>query len=883
MKQFLSGSDWRVSHFLPDEAAPVMPWIEQIAQGAEYGASFINAVVPGDVQSDALDAGLIQDINIGYQAREAEWTYQRDWLYVKRFIPAPEFSPGCRCRLCFDGVDDACEVYLNGKWLGDHENVWLPFSMDVTEELRRGSENCLIVIVKAAPCAQNQWGRTSESRHMKPRFAYGWDWCTRLVPLGIWKDVYLKYEHDASIEDLYVYASVDFIHHNATVFCEISLRGANVEGAETEVSIHAPDGGIIGTTVIHSEHENTVTCKFHIEDARLWYPNGMGDQPLYRVSAVLRRDGVAWDEADTVIGLRHIAWRRTKGAADGALPYQPVVNGRPVFLQGYNFTPVRQLYGRENKEAYEKRIGLVRRAGANFLRVNGVGLCEREYFYDLCDRNGILVMQEFCQSSSSINNHPPRDAAYIGMLRKTAASVIRQKRNHPSLAVWCGGNELCFRGEYMNADGEIRIQGAEGLEGKRYDVSGYHWVPLSGDYPTLKALGNVAAALDPQRLWLHTSGSGPVTQNADLKYTGGNMHDVHGPWHVLGPVDHYTLYNRLDMMIHMEFGCNGGASVQALERFLPEPFRWPLDESNPMAHYHGRMWLGNLKQIEPYFGPITDYRTFSLASRFVQWESVRYALEAHRRLDGRCAGAVLWHLAEPWPNVSDTCSVDFADQPKPAYYGEMAAFRPVHLSARYDAVRHDPGEGFRATIALHNAGGDAFTGGARVQVFDMMGTKLFEHAQACYCPADSVVPELFDMCLKELPRDVFFLRLVLEDADGCIMEKSYSVHSPRSEYPYAPLLNQPECSIRVTRQNAGICLHNEGSCVASGVTVECALVDHVYFTDGCVMLLPGESIDIGMEGDPSALYIHGFGVPYHRICAEETGSGAMEMQTEEET
>ena len=188
MKQLLSGKDWLVSHFVPGEVGAATGLIPRIAGGELYGAEFIPATVPGDVQSDALDASIISDIRLGFNARHAEWTYQRDWLYVKRFTPLKK--DGKRVRLHFDGVDYACEVYIDGKWIGDHEVAWEPFSFDITDLVEEGRESSLVVLVNYAPANECQWGHTSKVTNLKARYAYGWDWSVRLVPLGIWKDVY---------------------------------------------------------------------------------------------------------------------------------------------------------------------------------------------------------------------------------------------------------------------------------------------------------------------------------------------------------------------------------------------------------------------------------------------------------------------------------------------------------------------------------------------------------------------------------------------------------------------------------------------------------------------------------------------------------------------
>lgn len=863
MRQLLSGKEWIVSHFLPGEAGAYTGVIDRIAQGELYGGEFIPALVPGDVQSDALDAGLIGDIHCGFEARKAEWTYQRDWVYVRRFVPQ---TTACRVvRLCFAGVDDACEVYLNGIWLGNHENAWEPFSFDVTDRLIAGAENSLIVVVKAAPEAQCQWGYTSKVRNLKARFAYGWDWCTRLVPLGIWKDVYLQYEQDMVIEDVHVLTEVDYERPSAAVQVRLQTK---IHRKETEAQalfrLTHPDGKYEEISLPVNDRQ--ISATFTVPEAQLWYPNGMGGQPLYTVTVIL---GEQWDRRELKIGLRHIAWERTQGAGEDALAYQPLINGKRVYLQGYNATPIRQLYGRVHREAYEKRTELVKRAGANYLRVWGGGLLEREEFYDLCDQKGILLMQELFQSSATGNNHPPRDEAYLQMILGAAASAVIQKRNHACLISWCGGNELCFRGDYMDARGNILQEGVEGAEGCRYDVSKHRWVPLDPAYPTLAAMQEVVQRLDPTRQWFHTSGSGPVTQNADLGFCGGGMHDVHGPWEVLDPVGQYTFYNALDMMIHHEFGCPGAASVQTLETIVPDRWLWPLDEKNPVVNYHGRMFAGTFRRLQDYFGTLADHRAYALASRFIQWEQTRYALEAHRRLGERCAGACLWHLGEPWPNVIENCVIDAYDQVKPAYYGQKKAFLPLHLAAFYDSVIHETS--FEASFALFNTRETAFQGRMEAKVYASDGRVLAEYGCECGAEAWGMQAEVLRISLKELPEGLFFLRQTLWDRDGRMADEGYSVHSTR-QVPYRELLSLPVCPIAANREEGKIRLKNNGTSVVCGLTLECDNASSVFFEDGCMLLLPGEEKVVSAEfadGKETSLFLSGFGVPYQILQTEQ--------------
>ena len=858
MKQILSGKDWLVSHFLPGEVSAANDLICRISNGELYGGEFIPATVPGDVQSDALDAGIIDDINYGFNARKAEWTYQRDWVYVKRFTPLAHGNR--RIRLCFDGVDYAAEVYLNGKWLTDHEIASEPFSFDITDVVKSGQENCLLVIVKHAPDAECQWGYTSKVDNLKSRFAYGWDWCTRLVPLGIWRDVSIEYEDAAVIEDVQILTDVDYRAHSARITANITIRYNHhiKEGILRAVLTH-PRGNT--ESLATGTLKEKTALSFNIDNAELWYPNGMGEQPLYNLTISI--DGT--DSRRSIrVGLRHIEWKRTDGAKDDALSYQPYINGRRVYLQGYNFTPVRQLYGRPMHEVYKRRIELVKLSGANYLRIWGGGILERDELYDLCDENGILLMQELFQSSAASNNHPPRDEKYISMLCRAAKSAVIQKRNHPSLICWCGGNELCYRGEYMNADGAILIDGVEGNEGKAYSVCEHRWVPLSPNYPTLSAIESTVRQYDGTRQWFHTSGSGPVVQNAFIDMVGGSMHDVHGPWDVLAPEEMYKFYNSLDMMIHHEFGTPASARVQSIEAITPQKYRWPIDASNPLANYHGRMFLGISKTLRKYFGEIDNYQDFALASHFMQWEQTRYSLDAHRGLGNRCAGACLWHLGEAWPNLVDNCVVDAYDQVKPAYYGQACAFKPIHLLAHYDSVIHK--ESFDARFSVSNFTDKSFNGSIVVEIYSLNGELIFTDRCGCIVPADGISANTFNISVSNLPDSVFFMRQKLVDGNGTVIDKGYSVHSTK-DIPYRDLLLQGAVGLDSKIGRDSVILTNNGNEVISALTISTDNGDNAYFDDGCIMLLPGESISVNMTviGEPPTLYYSGFGVPFTRI------------------
>lgn len=854
----LSGTEWRVAHFLPGECNPTVDVIKRIAGGEEYGPDWIPALVPGDVQSDAIDAGLLPDINYGLNSRLAEWTCQRDWVYHRKFAVAKPGAPVEDIILQFDGVDYSCDIFLNHIWLGHHEGAWTAFEYNITALLNYSEINSLIVVVEHAPDEQCQWGRTSKVKTVKSRFAYGWDWSTRLVPLGIWKDVRLVTRGKAYITDVWVRTDVDPQNSQARITIETSLTASDSSNVNLKYSLTCNER-IVCADLLSSTLEtgsNKVKSVLDVVEPKLWYPNGYGPQPLYRLECVLTDNaGNVLDVKNETIGLRSMKWIHNDNAPDGSIPYLVEVNGIKIFIKGWNWSPVRQLYGREHRDVYHRRLVLAKEANCTFLRVNAVGLVEREYFYDLCDELGILVWQDLLQSSSAIDNHPSNEPSFRKLLMEQAEQIVPKYRNHPSLALWCGGNELCVRGDVVDECGHVMRPEAAGYEGYRTSVDGMEWRPLSREHPLLAAVGECMHKLDPDRHWLHTSASGP-SENAFLG-APGQMHDVHGPWRNLGPAAHYGFYNKVDMLLHSEFGCDGAASVQSMEKFVPEEYSWPMDHTNPVAWHHGRMWsASNLQRTEEFFGKINDPGTYVRASQHIQAEGLRYAMEAHRRRQWQCSGGLIWHMAEPFPNVCDTCSVDYFNQPKPSYYAVAKANRMVHVSMKYDSIvwAHKPM--FSADIWLHNSTGDGIKAKLVTAIWTISGERMASREdEVDMKPGSSEKWGTIDIDTKHLPEELFLLRSTLMGESGDELSDHWSVHSLAERAPLEGLRSLRSGRVSAGSDHSGIHLRNDGPVAVVGLWLEPGLNDRISVSDNWLCLMPDETRHIGINGEWKKLKI----------------------------
>lgn len=824
----LGGSDWKLLPMMPREWEWKRVWE---APQAVYPTLWIQAQVPGTVQDDAAEAGLIPDFTHDFNSRACEWTSERDWVYLREF-PTPDLFPGAVVRLCFEGVDYACHVFLNGRHLGDHEGMYDRFEFDVTEAVAASGLNQLVVVVEHAPREVGQIGRTSQVRLWKARFAYDWDWCTRLVPVGIYDRVRLSLTGPAYVKDVQVHTHLDADLRQAAVGVEAFVGAARLTSLSVRTVLSLQGERL-------AEHENPLlatgdrtgsAARFVLPEPQLWWPNGYGDQPLYQATVTLAGDdGSVLDERTVSFGLRRVCAVANDEAPPDALPYVLEVNGQRVFIKGWNWAPIHQLYGRERPGRYERWLRLARNAHCNLLRVWGGGLLEKECFYDLCDRLGIMVWQEFIQSSSGIDNRPSTDPHYLAYIKDQAEKMIPRRRNHPSLVLWCGGNEL------MHDD----------------------WRPLDDTHPALAVLKDCVRRLDPDRLWLPTSASGPVA-NASVENVG-RMHDVHGPWQYQGPVGHYALYNAIDPLLHAEFGVEGAANLAAMRRSNTESLLWPQDETNPLCLHKGAWWI-HRSMLESVFGRFDDLEEYVRCSQFLQAEGLRYAIEANRRRKWHCAGTSPWQFNETWPNLNCTNVVDFYGQPRPAYWWCRQAYEPLHPSARYDRLGWSPGETFAAEVWLNNSLA-AIPVTLSWTLLDLHGATLANGETDLEAPAAAARQVgTVRWQVTAVPGQAFILRLQAATVDRKVPPNDY-LFSTAPEPIFTALRSAPQTTVHARRTCQGIEVSNSGAACALFVRLEPQGDDWLELGRNHFLLLPGETTCVEAFPQDPPLCLTGWNFP----------------------
>ncbi|MEK5465578.1 glycoside hydrolase family 2 TIM barrel-domain containing protein [Paenibacillus sp. FSL R7-0210] len=758
------------------------PWVPLKGTSMELGQELMGvtdwmpATVPGGVHYDLYRQGWIANPYEDLNSLSCEWVENRWWVY-RMTLKRPELK-GSRVELVFLGLDYEAVVYADHILLGEHKGMFDPAVYDVTELLSVREKLEISVLLKQAPDEMGQIGKTSATFTQKSRFNYKWDFSTRLVNVGIWDDVLLRIHEDYSWGEMSITTDAEVEEDGSTQVAgciEIQAAVSSTSGAELArtltANITCSDPG--GNLLLMQTHPvcagSVLKTTLDIPEPELWYPNSYGAQPLYSLELkLLDEDGKELDTRVIRTGIRKLDYIRNVDSPDNALPYTVVINGRRIYMKGVNMTPLDHLYGNVTVEQYQLMVRLMKAAHVNLVRVWGGGIIEKQVFYDLCDANGIMVWQEFIQSSSGIDNIPSKQPEFLELLHQSARSALKAKRNHVAMTIWSGGNELMSE------------------PNKPSDLSDSN----------LAMLKELVEQYDPQRLFLPTSASGPVEYISETK---GQGHDVHGHWKYMGNPYHYELYGSNDNLLHSEFGVDGLSSLKSLEKFLGAAHRQLVSMENSAVWRHHGEWWDTLSRDEEIFGSLTDLAQFSVCSQWIQAEGIRFVLEANRRRKFRNSGSIVWQLNEPWPNVSCTNVVDYYGEPKMAYHWMKQAFRPLHVSLDYRSLLLTPGTGFQGDVYVHGWEGESCE--ADAEVLDSAGRSL--HRQHFITQGDrdrAVCAGTLKFTVPELEDQLYFVRLSFMNREEEPQQNVY-VFSTAREHLYAPALALTGGNLQVRQEN----------------------------------------------------------------------------------
>jgi beta-mannosidase len=650
---------WEVSHFdgygtfLDDPSLPQ----------ALGNLRFLPAAVPGSVYLDLMRAGWLPDLYAGCNTLAARWVEQ-DYWYYRRTFSMPDLN-GRRCQLVLDGLDLNAIVYLNNQLVGRHQNAYRPFRADITERLRP-TDNELIIRVESGLLAnadrrggdynlETTATLTKRAWLRKPHYACRWDWSPRLMNVGLTGGAALELCGPARLADVVIIPVLNDDLTRAELHVRAHVENLTKGPLPLTLTARLDAGGDpVTTTAEVRPGEAALTAILPVDQPRLWWPRGHGDQPRYGLTVTLATPDETLAERKLRTGIRRITLRQDRARDRGRL-FQLLVNDRPIFCKGGNWVPAHLVYPQTTAADHAELVDLAAECGCNLLRIWGGGLYADHSLLDACDAAGILVWHDFMFACSKF---PGDDADFAREAQAEVRHQLRRLANHPSLAIWCGNNEV----QLGIRDFWLRSYDA----GSRPDEDLFH-----------RRFAELAAAEDPSRPYWPSSPWSPDGEHPNDRHTG----DQH-PWDVaLGePKGDYWHYRQDASRFPNEGGMLGPSTLKTLTEILPPDQReigsrvWNHHD-NPQNVWRGEPLLDHLLRINLCERPrALSFEDYVRYAGLLHGEALETGIDNWRRRKFNSAAAVFWMFNDTWPATVSWTPIDFYRRRKPAFWYVKRAF-----------------------------------------------------------------------------------------------------------------------------------------------------------------------------------------------------------------
>ncbi|WP_313807580.1 beta-mannosidase [Flavobacterium sp.] len=618
---------------------------------------WLKATVPGTVHTDLANNKIIENPFFGTNEKQLQWIENEAWEYETNFTISPEDLKQEFIELQFDGLDTYAEVFLNGKSILKANNMFRIWKIEVKKLLKKGENNLKVVFEPAVKKGKEEAKKLPYTLPgdekiftRKAQYQYGWDWGPRFVTAGIWKKVQLRFYNSATIETVkfeqksLTDLKAELIFH-VTVNCQKS-GNYSIQLNEKSENFNLKKG------------RQQLKVLYEIQKPQRWWSNGLGEAHLYPVQIFLSRNMQTLTEKELNIGLRTIELVQEKDAKGKSFYFK--LNGVPVFMKGANVIPPDSFLPRVKDSVYQKMVKDAVDANMNMLRIWGGGVYGDEAFYNECDKNGILVWQDFMFACAMY----PGDEAFFQNVKQEVIDNVNRLQNHPSLTLWCGNNE--------NDEGWHNW----GWQ-KQYKYSAQDSTKIWNDYKKLfhEVIPQTLDSILPKEKNVYWPSSPSIGWGRKESLLQGDSHY----WGVWWGMEPFEVYEKKVGRFMSEYGFQGMPNLETFKNFANENDLHLNSEAIKNHQKHPTGYQTIQTYMERDYKIPEKFEDYLYVSQLLQAEGMKTAIEAHRRAKPYCMGSLYWQFNDCWP-VTSWSSVDYFGNWKAFHYQTKRSFDEVLVS-----------------------------------------------------------------------------------------------------------------------------------------------------------------------------------------------------------
>ncbi len=625
-----------------------------------------NAEVPGNVHTDLLKNKIISDPFKNDGERKLQWIEREDWEYKTNFyIPFSTLNYD-RVEINLDGLDTYANVYLNDSLILKADNMFIGWKIPCKQFLRPG-ENVLKIyfhspINKSLPIADSLKYHLpapfdvaklkSSIFTRKAAFQYGWDFSPRFITYGIWRPVRINAWNTARINNVKIIQQ-QIKNLKADLSAVLEIESEIDIKAEINIKSKEKLFGNFKKNINLKKGKNICQIDFQIKKPKRWWANGLGEAFLYNIITQLKINSQLADSATVRTGLRTIEIENKKDSTGES--FTILLNDKPVYIKGASYVPPDVFIPRVSKEKYKNIILSAKKANINMLRVIGSGIYENNEFYDLCDENGILVWQDFMFSNAMY----PTFTLFNNSIEHEVDYNVKRLRNHPSIALWCGNENI------ENSWYNLNLQ-------KGYNYSTADSSSIWENYLKIfHVIIRNSLKDNDDRYYLPSSPKFPFPKNINA----GNYNFTEDWKDVKNAND----FNKNSGRFVNGFGFQSLPYAKTLLSFAaPQDFY--LD--GPVFKSHQKLNDGNkiLKDyILQFYKSPKNFESLIYVSQLMQAGLLKKAIESQRRKKPYCMGSIYNYLNDCWPGINSS-TIDYEGNWKAAHFIIKKAFAPILVS-----------------------------------------------------------------------------------------------------------------------------------------------------------------------------------------------------------